>query len=124
MEESLEAEPMEVEEEVTASTTSTSIPSPETGVSYRVQIAAGPNTVGKQYFRTRHQFSEDFIIENHEGWVKYTTGTHKQYRGARDERERINASYNFDGPFVTAYNEGERITVQEALMITNQDWLQ
>lgn len=105
-------------------TTSTSIPSPETGVSYRVQIVAGPNTVGKSYFRSRHNFSENFNLENHEGWVKYTTGTHSEYKNARNDRERIRSQYNFDGPFVTAYNEGERITVQEALMITNQDWLQ
>lgn len=127
-----EAEPEPVDEEVMVNieeepeemSTSTSIPEPETGVSYRVQIAAGPNTVGKSYFRNRHRFTEKFNIENHEGWVKYTTGSHSAYREARDERERITASYNFDGPFVTAYNQGLRITVQEALMITNQDWIQ
>jgi hypothetical protein len=102
----------------------TSVPNPETGVSYRVQIVAGHNTVGKSYFKSRHSFAENFVIENHEGWVKYTTGTHNAYRGARDERERINTSYNFMGPFVTAYNDGVRITVQEALMITNQKWYQ
>ncbi len=100
----------------------TSIPNPETGVSYRVQIVAGPNTVGKTYFKSRHNFSENFVIENHDGWVKYTTGSHNEYKKARDSRERIGSAYNFDGPFVAAYNEGERITVQEALMITSQNW--
>jgi len=118
--------PEEVEEVVTAaikeSPSSTTIPMPQTGVSYKVQIVAGPNTVGKSYFKSRHQFAESFDIENHEGWVKYTTGTYPEYKKARDNRERIGSAYNFDGPFVTAYNEGERITVQEALMITSQNW--
>lgn len=102
----------------------TSIPDPETGVTYKVQILAGHNTVGRQYFNKRHQFSENFNIENHEGWVKYTTGSHDVYKTARDNRERINGRYKLPGPFVTAYNEGVRITVQEALMISNQKWYQ
>lgn len=99
------------------------IPEPERGIVYKVQIAAGPNTVGKSYFSSRHSFTESFQIENHEGWVKYTTGSHASYGDARSNRERIRERYNFDGPFVTAYNSGERITVQEALMITNQQWI-
>ena len=94
-----------------------------TGVNYRVQIAAGKNVVDKAYFKKRHNWTNDFVIENHKGWVKYTTGSYQVYRAARDNRETINGGdHKFNGPFVTAYNEGIRITVQEALMISNQKW--
>lgn len=102
--------------------TGTSVPNPETGVTYKVQIVAAHKVVGSPYFKSRHGFDENFDIENHEGWVKYTTGGHAAYKQARDDRERIRTRYNFQGPFVTAYNEGDRITVQEALMITKQKW--
>lgn len=101
---------------------STTVPDPDQGVSYRVQIAAAHRVVGASYFKSRHGFNEQFDIENHEGWVKYTTGSYSVYKGARDDRERIKNRYNFRGPFVTAYNDGVRITVQEALMITKQKW--
>ncbi len=99
------------------------IPNPETGVSYKVQIVAGKKLVSEEFLRKTYTFKEPYLIENHEGWVKYTTGQFGEYKGARDKRESINQSgHNFPGPFVTAYNAGERITVQEALMISNQKW--
>lgn len=110
------------EAEAEARKAATRVPDIETGVSYKVQIAAAHRVVDANYFKQRHRFEEDFGIENHEGWVKYTTGGHDIYKSARDNRERIRNSYNFRGPFVTAYNDGERITVQEALMITRQKW--
>ncbi len=94
-----------------------------TGVNYRVQIAAGKNVVDKAYFEKRHNWTNDFVIENHNGWVKYTTGSYQVYRAARDNRETVNGGeHKFNGPFVTAYNEDIRITVQEALMISKQKW--
>ncbi len=102
--------------------TTTAIPDPETGVSYKVQIAAAHRVVDAKYFKSRHGFDENFGIENHEGWVKYTAGSFEMYKQARDDRERIKNRYDFRGPFVTAYNDGVRITVQEALMITRQKW--
>ncbi len=101
----------------------TSTPQPQEGVFYRVQLLAGKKNVDAQYFSKYHQYNGEFQMENHEGWIKYTTGHHEAYRGARDNRENIKANYNFPGPFVVAYNSGERITVQEALMITGQQWL-
>lgn len=97
---------------------------PETEITFKVQITAGHKLVDAAYFRERHNYSGPFGVENHEGWIKYTTGSHKAYRSARDQRNSLQSSYNFPGPFVTAYNEGERITVQEALMIANQKWVQ
>jgi len=102
-----------------------SIPAPETGVNYKVQITAGHNQVGNAYFASLHNYHGMFSIEHHEGWIKYTTGQFHGYRQARDKREDlVGAGHEFPGPFVTAYNDGTRITVQEALMISNQKWFQ
>ena len=101
------------------------VPAPETGISYKVQISAAHREVGKPYFAQRHRFHGDFTIERHEGWIKYTTGRFAQYREARDQRMAfLAAGHAFPGPFVTAYNNGERITVQEALMLSSQKWVQ
>jgi hypothetical protein len=100
-----------------------SIPAPETGVTYKVQILAAHRVVNKTYLKDKYNFNEQFNIENHEGWVKYTTGSFSQYKEARDARVKITSeSSKLPGPFVTAYNDGERITVQEALLVSKQLW--
>ncbi|MBL7985515.1 MAG: hypothetical protein JNM91_10975, partial [Flavobacteriales bacterium] len=122
----------QTEPAVTASTpkketakTTTRVPAPETGVTYKVQISAAHREVGAPYFAERHNFNGDFSIERHEGWIKYVTGRFGEYRSARDQRQQfVDGGHNFPGPFVTAYNNGDRITVQEALMISNQKWAQ
>lgn len=102
-----------------------SVPAPESGVTFKVQITAAHREVGSDYFAGRHRFHGEFGIERHEGWIKYTTGRYSEYRQARDQRQAfVSAGHNFPGPFVTAYNNGERITVQEALMISRQNWVQ
>ena len=102
----------------------TTVPVANSGVNYRVQLIAGHNNVDANYFSSQYQYAGSFIVETHEGWMKYTTGDYPIYRDARDGREGIKTNYAFPGPFVVAYNNGERITVQEALMITNQKWVQ
>lgn len=117
-------QPEHTEPPVTTSTNKpkvTTTPAPESGITYKVQITAAHREVGKPYFEQRHHYSGDFSIERHEGWIKYVTGLFDRYKAARDQRQAyIDAQYNFPGPFVTAYNNGERITVQEALMISGQ----
>ena len=101
------------------------IPSPERGISYKVQITAAHREVGRPYFIARHRYHGDFSIERHQGWIKYVTGNFPAYKEARDQREAyVRAGHDFPGPFVTAYNNGERITVQEALLLSNQQWVQ
>ena len=99
------------------------IPDPQTGIIYRVQIAAGKKLVPNAQIKKTYAFKEEFFIENHEGWFKYITSQFDVYESARNKRENlVAANHKFPGPFVTAYNAGERITVQEALMISNQKW--
>lgn len=101
----------------------TDIPAPETSVSYKVQIAAGKKEVQQQYFIRRHNIREKVNIEYHESWYKYTIGGFPIYKQARDRRNEVWETNNkIDDAFVTAYNSGERISVQEALMISQQKW--
>jgi hypothetical protein len=105
-------------EKVLAATT---IPVPQGDVNYRVQIAALHRAVEANMLATRYNLNEAVITEMAQGFTKYTVGSHKEYKSAHDAREVIK-SKGVVGPFVTAYNTGKRITVQEALMITSQKW--
>jgi hypothetical protein len=101
------------------------VPSPERGITYKVQIMAAHREVGGTYMRSMHRYSGDFSIERHQGWIKYVTGSFGTYRDARDRRvSLVDAGHKFPGPFVTAYQDGTRITVQEALAISGQQWVQ
>lgn len=109
---------------VESSNNITNIPAPQTGINYRVQIAAGHTPVSAGYFKATKGITDYVNVEDHEGWKKYTIGNFAQYRDARDKRESVKNNHGVNGPFVTAYNNGVRITVQEALMISNQRWVQ
>jgi len=91
-------------------------------VNYRVQICALRKQVPTSYFVQNHNVNEHIYLNMHEGWHKYTVGDFKKYMSARAHRDVAKNSYNIKGSFVTAYNNGTRITVQEALMITNDEW--
>jgi hypothetical protein len=104
-------------------TENSSVKSAASGVHYSVQIGAYAKMLPVSYFKAAFSFSALVNAEQHNGLNKYTTGSFSAYQEARDNRNQVRSSGITDA-FVIAYNNGKRITVQEALMITSQKWIQ
>ncbi|MEO5644217.1 MAG: hypothetical protein ABIQ40_13145 [Bacteroidia bacterium] len=93
------------------------------GINFSVQIAAFTRRIPVSYFTETFHLSATVNAEMHNGLNKYTTGSFPTYQAAHDNRNQVRTNGIIDA-FVIAYNNGKRITVQEALMITSQKWIQ
>jgi cell division septation protein DedD len=90
-------------------------------INYRVQIGAfNSSNVTSQTLSRKFGIRDRIISEMHNNMNKFMVGSHNEYKNARDHREQVKSSVN--SAFVVAYNGAKRITVQEALMLTNQKW--
>ncbi len=93
----------------------------EGNVTYCVQIGAFRNAIAADVLSKKFNLSEAVRSEMADGYNKFMVGNFNDYKGAHDHRENIKQK-GCASAFVAAYNGPKRITVQEALMITNQKW--
>ena len=92
-------------------------------INYMVQIGAFSNgNVTASALKRKFRISEQVRSEMSGGLSKFMIGSHNEYKDARDQRDVVRNNNGVDGAFVVAYNQSKRITVQEALMISNQKW--
>lgn len=92
---------------------------PETGLNYKIQIGAYRRNLKPSYFKTQ-KVDEPVKKTIHEGLHKYLIGKYDKYAEATSKKKEVWGSTAVKDAFVTAYNNGNRITVQEALMLSNQ----
>lgn len=95
----------------------------EGNVNYMVQIGAFTNAgVSVSILSQKFKVTETIKSEMQGGFSKFMIGNYAEYKAARDRREDAKNNNRIKSAFVVAYNLGKRITVQEALMVTNQKW--
>jgi len=92
-------------------------------IAFRVQLLATHQDASITLVKREYAYPGEVGRELHGGWNKFTTGYFPQYSDARDKRVELRAHHSFPGPFVTAYRGKNRITVQEALLISHQTWI-
>ncbi|MDP6909054.1 MAG: hypothetical protein QF371_06085 [Flavobacteriales bacterium] len=131
VEEVVEEDAKEAAEEVVEEVAEAEAPAPEAnyndammkskpGLVFRVQVAAGPNRVDPAFFQNKFGISDAVVIEEHDGMFKYMVGEFGSYRPAKTFSNELRDTNGVDGPFVTSYNDGNRIHVREALEIAGQ----
>ena len=92
-------------------------------VTFAVQLLANHRDLTPQEWVDDFGFQGQTHTIRHEGWHKHLTDEVRTYSRARAMRSDIWESTAATDAFVTASLEGERITVQEALLISDQTWI-
>jgi len=92
---------------------------------YYVQVMALQNDRSVAFVKGYYKITEAVDKRDENGLHKYVASKKfSVYKGARDHREDLKNANGVKDAFVVAYNGGKRITVQEALMMCNQQWYQ
>lgn len=94
-----------------------------TGVEFAVQLLANHRDLTHDELVDFLGYTQPLHMERLDGWHKYVTDSHNSYAQARSSRNHIWETTNAQDAFVTAQLEGQRITVQEALLVSNQTWI-
>jgi hypothetical protein len=102
-------------------TNNTVVAKKEGSVAYHVQIGAFTNAIASDVLAKKFNINDKIKSEMAEGFSKFMIGNFGEYKEARTNRETMKDK-GCRSAFVVAYNGAKRITVQEALMITNQKW--
>jgi hypothetical protein len=88
------------------------------GIVFKVQICATQNNSEATKVAAEFNLTEEIESEMQDGWHKYTIGNFDTYEDAKNMREVKGNLASV--PFIAAYYNGKRISVQEALMIRSQ----
>lgn len=95
--------------------TEISIPAPQSGIFYKVQICATRKSPARnsQYFTSKYKVENEVELTEHEGWKKYIIGSFTNYKEAKAFSEQTKSKVS--DAFIVAYDNGERIPLNQAI---------
>ena len=77
---------------------------------YRIQICSSRNKVDAEYFAKKYNITDRVYLWNAEGVYKYSIGSFKTYKEAKEYNKLFQKKYNIKDSFITPYYNGKRIT--------------
>lgn len=80
-----------------------------TGTYYRVQLSANLNAFDATTFYRDAGVDREVLVEQDDGFYKYTVGPFQTYQEALSYRERVEMLPEVEGSFVVGYRNGSRI---------------
>jgi hypothetical protein len=89
------------------------------GIYYRIQVAAFRKLNDPGEIRGSSQLGRPLKIEYHQGLYKYTIGPFNSYNDARALRDELVENGTVRDAFVTAYRNGMRMSVPQAISLNN-----
>lgn len=92
-------------------------------IQFSVQLLANHRDLSAAEVTEALGYTDSYHIFRHEGWHKYLTDDFASYAEARERRSILWTTTAATDAFVTASLQGERISVQEALLMSNQSWI-
>lgn len=81
-----------------------------TGSYYRVQLTANMNPFDATTFYREAGVSREVLVEQHNGYYKYTVGPFQTYDQALMYKEQVDRLEQVHGAFVVAYRNGNRVS--------------
>ena len=79
------------------------------GAYYRVQLSANRTPIDAAAFYREVGVDREVLVEQHEGYYKYTIGSFSTYEQAVSYKNQVDGLAEIDGSFVVAYRNGRRV---------------
>jgi len=88
---------------------------------YKVQVMASKTPVDVSYIQKRYSINEP-IREDYDGvWYRYSVGSFKDYKSARESANKLNSVNKVDGAFVVGFKNGKRLNNLKELSNYNEN---
>lgn len=88
----------------------TKVLDPGSGTYFRVQITANRTAFDATSFYRQAGLTREVLVEQHNGYYKYTVGPFQTYEQALQYVEQVNRMEEVEGAFVVGYRNGSRVS--------------
>ncbi|MCB0804809.1 MAG: outer membrane beta-barrel protein [Bacteroidales bacterium] len=89
--------------------------SPWPGVSFTIQVAASRTYIEPTQIAKQYNLEGDIIVNNADGWYRYSVGNYIKYWKAREYRNILATRFNISDAFVVAYKDEERLMLSDLI---------